>query len=365
MNYTKQQVLDALSTVQEPDLKKDLVTLNMIKDVVIDGNNIAFTVVLTTPACPLKELIKKDCSEAVLKACPTAVLAINMAADVTSIMSRMTPDLPQVKNVIAISSGKGGVGKSTIAANLAISLARSGASVGLLDADIYGPSVPIMFGCEDDKPGVFQEDGKTKIIPIVKHGVKLISIGFLTSQDSAVIWRGPMASSALRQFIGDCQWGELDYLLIDLPPGTSDIHLSLVQSIPLTGAVVVSTPQKVALADAKKGISMFKQEQINVPILGIVENMAYFSPKELPNKKYYIFGQNGARLLAETREIPFLGEIPIEQGIRESGDNGNPIALEDSLTGKAFEQLAAALAQQVALRNALGQQTEKTKVTTF
>jgi ATP-binding protein involved in chromosome partitioning len=365
MDYTKEKVLAALSTVQEPDLKKDLVTLNMIKDVEINGNTISFTVVLTTPACPLKELIKNDCTKAVLATYPAAEVVINMTADVTSIMGRLTPDLPEVRNIIAISSGKGGVGKSTVAANLAVALARLGATVGLLDADIYGPSVPIMFGAEDDKPAILKEDDKTKIIPITKYGVKLISIGFLTSEDSAVIWRGPMASSALRQFIGDCKWGALDYLLIDLPPGTSDIHLSLVQSVALTGAVVVSTPQKVALADAKKGISMFNQAQINVPILGIVENMAYFTPKELPENKYYIFGQNGARKLAAEKDIPFLGEVPIEQSIREAGDSGNPIALEDSAAGLAFSELAKELARQVALRNASQAKTEKTEVTHF
>lgn len=365
MEWTKENVLKALSNVQEPDLKKDLVTLNMIKDVEVSEGSIAFTVVLTTPACPLKEVIKNDCTKAVLEYFPDAKIDVNLTADVTSVMQRLTPDLPNVKNVIAISSGKGGVGKSTVAANLAIALSRSGASVGLLDADIYGPSVPIMFGCEDDKPAVLQEDGKTKIIPITKYGVKLMSIGFLTSEDSAVIWRGPMASSALRQFIGDCQWGELDYLLIDLPPGTSDIHLSLVQSVPLTGAVVVSTPQKVALADAKKGIAMFAQKQINVPILGIVENMAYFTPAELPENKYYIFGQDGAKILAEQRQIPFLGEIPIEQSIREGGDNGNPIALEDSVVGKAFLSVAQVLAQQVAIRNASEPKAQKVEITTF
>ncbi len=365
MEFTKENVLKALSNVQEPDLKKDLVTLNMIKDVLIEGNSITFTVILTTPACPLKELIKKDCTKAVLDFFPTAKVDVIMTADVSSIMGRLTPDLPDVRNVIAISSGKGGVGKSTVAVNLAIALSRTGARVGLLDADIYGPSIPIMFGCVDDKPAVFQEDGKSKIIPVTKFGVKLISIGFLTSEDSAVIWRGPMASSALRQFIGDCKWGELDYLLVDLPPGTSDIHLSLVQSVPLTGAVVVSTPQKVALADAKKGISMFGQQQINVPILGIVENMAYFTPAELPENKYYIFGKNGARDLAEERGIPFLGEIPIEQSIREGGDSGMPIALEDSVIGIAFQKAASELARQVAIRNATQNKTEKVEITTF
>lgn len=363
MELNNKNVLKALSNVQEPDLKKDLVTLNMIRDVVIEGTDIRFTVVLTTPACPLKELIKRDCMAAVSDYFPNSKIEIEMTADVTTNTAQSTPDLPNVKNIIAISSGKGGVGKSTVSVNLAIALAKSGAKVGLLDADIYGPSIPIMFGCEDDKPAVLEEDGKTKIMPIIKHGVKIISIGFLTSADSAVIWRGPMASSALKQFIGDCKWGELDYLLIDLPPGTSDIHLSLVQSVPVTGAVVVSTPQKVALADARKGISMFNQKQINVPILGIVENMAYFTPAELPDNKYYIFGQGGAQVLAEEKQIKFLGEIPLIQSIREGGDNGSPVALGNEAAGKAFTDVAEALAQQVAIRNAQQKETERVEIT--
>lgn len=363
MELTKENILKALSNVQDPDLKKDLVTLNMIENVETNGTDISFTVVLTTPACPLKEIIRKDCLENVSKFFPNASIDIEMTSNVTSTQS--TPDLPGVKNIIAISSGKGGVGKSTVAANLAIALAKSGASVGLLDADIYGPSVPIMFGCENDKPAVVQEDGKTKIIPITKHGVKLISIGFLTSEDSAVIWRGPMASSALKQFIGDCQWGDLDYLLVDLPPGTSDIHLSLVQNVPVTGAVAVSTPQKVALADTKKGISMFGQKQIDVPILGIIENMAYFTPEELPDNKYYIFGQGGAKMLSEEKEIPFLGEIPLVQSIREGGDNGLPVVLTNDIIAEAFTNVAEALARQVAIRNATTKETEIVEITTL
>ena len=363
MELTKENILKALSNVQDPDLKKDLVTLNMIENVEVKGTDISFTVVLTTPACPLKEIIRKDCLENVSTFFPNSSIDIEMTSNVTTIQS--IPGLPEVKNIIAVSSGKGGVGKSTVAANLAIALANSGASVGLLDADIYGPSVPIMFGCEDDKPAVVQEDGKTKIIPITKHGVKLISIGFLTSEESAVIWRGPMASSALKQFIGDCQWGALDYLLVDLPPGTSDIHLSLVQNVPVTGAVVVSTPQKVALADAKKGISMFGQKQINVPILGIIENMAYFTPEELPENKYYIFGKDGAKILSEEKQIPFLGEIPLVQSIREGGDDGIPVVLTNDVVAEAFTNVAEALARQVAIRNANTEETEVVEITTL
>ncbi len=270
---------------------------------------------LTTPACPLKELLRKDCEKAIEKHFGAIKTEIEMSSNVTTTRNN-APLLPGVKNIIAIASGKGGVGKSTVAANLAVALAKTGAEVGLIDADIYGPSVPTMFNCEFEQPNVVQEDGKNKIVPIQQYGVKLMSIGFLSDPENAVVWRGPMASSALKQFLGDTSWGELDYLLIDLPPGTSDIHLTLVQSVPVTGAVIVSTPQKVALADAQKGIAMFRQPQINVPILGIVENMAYFTPEELPNNKYFIFGENGGRNLAEKFNVPLLGQIPIVQTIR-------------------------------------------------
>ncbi|HET8860131.1 Mrp/NBP35 family ATP-binding protein [Marivirga sp.] len=352
MAVTKDSIIKALSTVDDPDFKKDLVTLNMIKDVSIDGNAVYFTVVLTTPACPLKEIIKNDCINAIhqhvdkdLQVFPT------MTSDVTSTRSS-APLLPNVKNIIAIGSGKGGVGKSTVTANLAVALAQEGAKVGLIDADISGPSIPTMFNCEAEQPEVKQVNGKNVIVPIEQYGIKLISIGFLTPPDNAVVWRGPMASSALKQFIGDTDWGELDYLLIDLPPGTSDIHLTLVQTIPVTGAVVVTTPQKVALADAKKAIGMFKQPQINVPILGLVENMAYFTPAELPDNKYFIFGEGGGFKMSEEYGIPFLGQMPLVQSIRESGDSGYPTAMKDGPSADAFKDLARKLARQVAIRNA-------------
>lgn len=351
MNITPEAILKALSTVQEPDLKKDLVTLNMIRDVRAEGRKVEFTVVLTTPACPLKELIRSSCIEAIhTHVDKEAQVIVNLIADVTSIRQG-GPLLPGVKNIIAIASGKGGVGKSTVTANLAIALARSGASVGLIDADISGPSIPVMFDVEDVRPNIVQENGKNFIIPIMQYGVKLISIGFLTPADNAVVWRGPMASSALKQFISDCDWGDLDYLLIDLPPGTSDIHLTLVQTVPVTGAVIVTTPQKVALADAQKGLSMFKQPQINVPVLGVVENMAWFSPAELPENKYYIFGKNGGKELAEKNSVAFLGQIPLVQSIRESGDKGRPAVMENDASAEAFKILAESLAQQIAIRN--------------
>jgi len=361
MGYTSEDIIKALSTVEEPDLKKDLVTLKMIDHVVVDGNKVSFTVILTTPACPLKEVIRKSCEDAIHNLVSSDLkITVNMTSDVTSVRDN-TPLLPQVKNIIAISSGKGGVGKSTVSANLAVALAQSGAKVGLIDADIFGPSIPTMFNCEHEQPGVKQIEGKNIIVPLEQYGVKLISIGFLAS-NNAVIWRGPMASSALKQFIGDTDWGELDYLLIDLPPGTSDIHLTLVQTIPVTGAIVVTTPQKVAITDAIKGIAMFKQPQINVPLLGIVENMAYFTPEELPDNKYYLFGKDGGKELAAENDVELLGQIPIVQSIRESGDNGHPQAMKEGVAADAFKALAASVAQQVAIRNASKEKTEPVTV---
>ena len=362
MELTKENLLKALGEVIDPDLKKDLVSLGMIQNIHIDGNKAAFDVVLTTPACPLKEVIKKDCEEKIRTHLGDVKTIINMTSNVTTKRDE-GPVLPGVKNIIAVSSGKGGVGKSTVAANLAVALARSGADVGLIDADIYGPSIPTMFNCEFEQPGIVQEDGKNKIVPIQQYGVKLISIGFLTNSEDAVVWRGPMASSALRQFISDAKWGDLDYLVIDLPPGTSDIHLTLVQAVPVTGAVVVTTPQKVALADAQKGISMFKQPQINVPILGLVENMAWFTPDELPDNKYFIFGEGGGQKLAEKNKVELLGQIPIVQSIRESGDIGYPAAMKDGELADAFKNLAENVARQVAIRNASAPETKKVEVT--
>ena len=361
-NVNKEEVLKALRKVEDPDLKKDLVTLNMIKHLEVNDTSIKFDVELTTPACPLREMIRKDCESVLTSTFGESIeLIINMTSSVTTIRDE-TPLLPGVKNIIAIASGKGGVGKSTVSANLAVALANSGAKVGLIDADIFGPSIPTMFNCENEQPSLVNEDGKNKIVPIEQYGVKLISIGFLAPSDNAVVWRGPMASSALKQFIGDAHWGDLDYLLIDLPPGTSDIHLTLVQSVPVTGAVIVTTPQKVALADAIKGVAMFMQPQINVPILGVVENMAYFTPEELPDNKYFIFGKDGGKKLAEKYEIPFLGKIPIVQSIRESGDNGHPAVLKDDVTAAAFNTLAAELARQVAIRNATGDKTKRVEI---
>ncbi len=364
MSYSQSDILKALSTVEDPDLRRDLVSLNMVKDIKIDPRKVSFTVVLTTPACPLKEKIRQDCEDAVSRVVGEGVdIDIHITSSVTTLRDN-TPILPGVKNIVAIASGKGGVGKSTVTSNLAVALAQAGAKVGLIDADIYGPSIPTMFSCEHEQPYVKQVNGKNIIVPIEQYGVKLLSIGFLTPPDSAVVWRGPMASSALKQFFGDADWGALDYLLIDLPPGTSDIHLTMVQTVPVTGAVIVTTPQKVALADANKGLAMFKQPQINVPVLGVVENMAYFTPEELPGNRYYIFGKEGGRRLAEKHNVPFLGEIPLVQSIRESGDSGLPAAMKEGPTGEAFHRLAQTLARQIAIRNANFVSTQKVELKT-
>jgi ATP-binding protein involved in chromosome partitioning len=354
MNMTKEKVLEALSNVQEPDLGKDIVTLNMVRDIEINGNNVSFTVVLTTPACPLKDMIRNACVNAVkLLVNKDAVVSVTFTAQTTSKRADAKAVLPGVKNIIAVVSGKGGVGKSTVAANLALAFAQSGASVGLMDADIYGPSVPIMFGVRGERPLMTKVGEKGMIVPLERYGIKLMSIGLLVDEKNAVVWRGPMASSAIRQFATDVYWDELDYLVIDMPPGTGDIHLTLLQTVPVTGVIVVSTPQDVALADAKKAIAMFGQAQINVPIIGLVENMSYFVPAELPQNKYYIFGKDGGKRLAEEYDIPFLGQIPIVQSIREGGDIGIPAMIgDDKPSQEAFLDFAGNAARSIAMRNA-------------
>lgn len=352
---TQEKVLEALSNVQEPDLGKDLVTLNMVKDILIEGNYVSFTVVLTTPACPLKDMIKNACINAVkLLVNKEAVVQVNFTANTSSKRTDEGAVLPKVKNIIAVVSGKGGVGKSTVSANLALALSQGGAKVGLLDADIYGPSVPIMFGVRGERPMMIDVGAeKPMIAPLERYGIKLISIGLLVDEKNAVVWRGPMASSAIRQFITDVYWDELDYLVVDMPPGTGDIHLTLMQTVPVTGAVIVTTPQDVALADAKKGIAMFGQAQLNVPIIGLVENMSYFTPAELPDHKYFIFGKEGGRKLADEYDIPFLGQIPLVQSIREGGDQGVPVMVSDEqVTKKAFTDFASIVVRSIAMRNA-------------
>ena len=348
-------ILDALTNVRYPGTGKNLVEAGMVEDNIrIEGMKVSFSLVFEKPTDPFMK--------SVVKAAETAILTY-VSRDVEiqgniSVKTVQTPRpevtqlLPQVKNIVGISSGKGGVGKSTVSANLAVALAKLGYKVGLLDADVFGPSMPKMFQVEDARPYAEKVDGREMIVPVEKYGVKLLSIGFFVDPDQATLWRGGMASNALKQLIGDAIWGELDYFLIDLPPGTSDIHLTVVQTLAMTGAVVVSTPQDVALADARKGINMFTNEKVNVPILGLVENMAWFTPAELPENKYYIFGKEGAKRLAEEMNVPLLGQIPIVQSIREGGDNGRPVALdEDSITGRAFLSLAASLVRQVDKRN--------------
>ena len=351
---TKEKVLEALSNVQEPDLGKDLVTLNMVKDIEISGNQVSFTVVLTTPACPLKEMIKNACINAIkILVSKEAEVTVNFTSNTTTKRVDEGTVLPKVKNIIAVVSGKGGVGKSTVSANLALALAQGGAKVGLMDADIYGPSVPIMFGVRGERPMMMDIEGKGMIIPLERYGIKLMSIGLLVDEKNAVVWRGPMASSAIRQFVTDVFWDELDYLVVDMPPGTGDIHLTLMQTVPVTGAVIVTTPQDVALADAKKGIAMFGQAQLNIPIIGLVENMSYFTPAELPENKYFIFGKDGGKRLADEYDLPFLGQIPLVQSIREGGDQGIPIMMSDDLiTKKAFEGFASYVVRSIAMRNA-------------
>jgi ATP-binding protein involved in chromosome partitioning len=355
---TKEKVLEALGNVQEPDLGKDLVTLNMVQDIVIEGNYVSFTVVLTTPACPLKDMIKNACVNAIKSlVSKEAIVKVNFTSNTTTKRTDNKAILPRVKNIIAVVSGKGGVGKSTVAANLALALSQGGAKVGLMDADIYGPSVPIMFGVRGERPMMMEIEGKGMIVPLEKYGIKLISIGLLVDEKSAVVWRGPMASSAIRQFVTDVFWDELDYLVVDMPPGTGDIHLTLMQTVPVTGVVVVTTPQDVALADAKKGIAMFGQSQLNVPLIGLVENMSYFIPPgggtELPGNKYYIFGKDGGKRLADEYDIPFLGQIPLMQSIREGGDAGVPVMVsEDAITQKAFKEFTAHVVRSVSMRNA-------------
>jgi ATP-binding protein involved in chromosome partitioning len=355
MSLTIESITDALRHVDDPDLKKDLVTLNMIENITVDGNKVGFDVVLTTPACPLKNQIRQACIDAIHQYVDkSAAVEVNMTSRVTSRRKETDAVLRDVKNIIAVGSGKGGVGKSTVAVNLAVALAKSGAKVGLIDADIYGPSIPMMFGMLNERPTGYDRDGKTFVYPFERYGIKVLSIGFFVDQSKALIWRGPMASMALRQLFTDAEWGELDYMVIDLPPGTGDIPLTLIQDFPLTGAIIVSTPQQVAIADVRKAADMFRNDKINIPILGLVENMSYFSPPELPDKRYYIFGKGGCEKFAAELNIPLLGQIPIVGAISDSGDAGKPLAVDDeTLIADAFTSLAESVAQQIAISNSI------------
>lgn len=360
MSITKEQVIDALKYVDDPDIKKDIVTLGMVKDVEVEGKNVSFTVVLTTPACPMKDMIQRACENAILHFVDKeAIVKVNMTANVTTQKKDDKNALSKVKNIIAIASGKGGVGKSTITANLAMALAKQGAKVAIVDADVYGPSMPIMFDVVHEKPRVVEIDGQNKIVPVESYGVKILSIGFFSDINQAVAWRGPIATRALQQLFNDAEWGELDYMLVDLPPGTGDIHLTLTTAVPITGAVVVTTPQQVAVADARKGVAFFKNQHINVPVLGIVENMSWFTPAELPNNKYFIFGEGGAQQLAEEFNVEVLGKIPLVQSIREAADAGRPAVLQDTTPqALAFTELAQRVAQEIAILNISKSQVE-------
>lgn len=363
---TEEAVLHALSHVDDPDLGKDLVTLNMVDSIVIEGNKVRFRLILTTPACPMKEQIKNACINAIkYMVNKEAEVEVLITSKVSSLRSDDGKVLPGVKNIVAVASGKGGVGKSTISVNLALALAKMGAKVGLIDADIYGPSIPTMLGLKNVRPKVSQINGKPMIEPVEKFGIKTLSIGFLTEETQAIVWRGPMVTSALRQFITDANWGALDYLILDLPPGTGDIQLTLAQIVPVTAAIVVTTPQDVAKADVLRAIGMFKMPQINIPVLGIVENMAYFTPPDMPDKKYYIFGRGAGETLAKQFDLPLLGQVPIETDIREGGDSGLPSVLQDSGSSvDAFTMLAEVSVRNIAMRNAKLPPTKKIEVAT-
>ncbi|WP_372933802.1 Mrp/NBP35 family ATP-binding protein [Mariniphaga sediminis] len=356
-------VTDALRTVKYPGSDEDVVSMDMVQEIRIAGQRVNFSLVFQKSDDPNIESLVLECEKAIKTFVGEQVeIEDNIAVKYIHNMER--PVLPEVKNIVAVASGKGGVGKSTVAVNLAVALAKSGARVGLIDADIFGPSIPKMFGSEDSRPAGVKIDGRDMIVPLEKYGVKFLSIGFFVDSDSAVIWRGPMASNALKQLIMDANWGELDYMLIDLPPGTSDIHLTLVQTLPVTGAVIVTTPQDVALADVVRGASMFRSKSIDVPVLGLVENMAWFTPAELPDNKYYIFGKDGGKMLAEKLGLKLLGQIPIVQSIREGGDKGVPIAANaDSVNGMAFADVAKSVMHQVHLRNIERAPTKKVKIT--
>jgi ATP-binding protein involved in chromosome partitioning len=367
MAYTNQQILEVLRKVKHPDKQQDIVSLGMVDEIKMEGNKLSFTLYFKKPNDPFTSSIKKACVQAIEQELGEDVsIRGNITVRIPEKKQqeqqgqqeqqksgeKQDNPLPGVKNILAIASGKGGVGKSTVAANIAVAMAKKGIRVGLIDADIFGPSIPKMFHVEGQRPQVDKVQGEDRISPVEQYGVKMLSIGFFINPEDALVWRGPMATNALRQMIHQGEWGELDYLLIDLPPGTSDVHLTLVQELPVTGATIVSTPQNVALADAIKGIRMFNTNQINVPVLGLIENMSWFTPAELPENKYYIFGQEGCRKLAEKENLPLLGQIPIVQSIMESGEEGRPSALDDNTqTGQAFHQLTDNLIQATEERN--------------
>ncbi|WDF63797.1 Mrp/NBP35 family ATP-binding protein [Flavobacterium sp. KACC 22763] len=367
MKLDRKEILKALETITIAGEGKNMVESGAVTNVITFGDEAVVDLVLHTPAMHIKKRAEDDIRKTIHDLIsPDAKVKVNIKVEAPEKPEIKGRAIPGIKNIIAVASGKGGVGKSTVTANLAVTLAKMGFKVGVLDADIYGPSMPIMFDVENEKPVSVTVDGKSKMKPIESYEIKMLSIGFFTAPSQAVIWRGPMAAKALNQMIFDADWGELDFMLLDLPPGTGDIHLSIMQSLPITGAVVVSTPQAVALADAKKGVAMFMQDNINVPVLGIIENMAYFTPEELPDNKYYIFGQEGAKNLAEDLGVPFLGEVPIVQSIREAGDYGRPAALQTaSPIEKVFEGITRNVVQETVNRNESLPATEAIKITTM
>lgn len=365
MNISEKQVIEVLKSIVHPSAEKDIVTMDLVKNINIDATSISFELLFPTINDPLKASLKRACEITLKEKFPQVQ---NIVVSINTAMKPVTPKkevkiLPNVKNIIAVASGKGGVGKSTVATNLALAFAITGAKVGLIDADIFGPSIPKMLGVEDERPSVTKIDDKDVLIPIERYGIKILSIGFFVGKEDATVWRGPMASNALKQLITDADWGELDYMFIDLPPGTSDIHLTLVQTLSVTGVVIVSTPQPVALADVVKGINMFRNETVNVPVLGIIENMSWFTPKELPENKYYIFGKDGCIELAKQLNVPVLGQIPIVQSIREGGDNGRPVILEKGEPSNIYKHIAEGVRVEIIKRNTDLDPTQKVEIT--
>ncbi|MDG1660688.1 MAG: Mrp/NBP35 family ATP-binding protein [Winogradskyella sp.] len=372
MKLNKQDILDALKTITIPGEGQNMVDSGAVTNVVTFADEVIVDLTIKNPSLQARKKTEVEILQTIhRKVYEKAKIKVNIKVEAPAPTPKQTNEIkgkpiPGISNIVAVASGKGGVGKSTVTANLAVTLAKMGFKVGVLDADIYGPSIPIMFDVASERPLSVNIDGKSKMKPVENYGVKVLSIGFFTKPDQAVIWRGPMASKALNQMIFDAAWGELDFLLLDLPPGTGDIHLSIMQALPITGSVVVSTPQNVALADAKKGVAMFQQDSINVPVLGIIENMAYFTPAELPENKYYIFGKEGAKHLAEDLQVPFLGELPLVQSIREAGDIGRPAALQTATPiEEAFEKLTKSVVEQVVYRNKALPETEAIKITTM
>ncbi|MGB1394283.1 MAG: P-loop NTPase [Flavobacteriaceae bacterium] len=369
MKFNKQDIEQALKTITVPGEGQNMIESKAVKNIMVFADEVIVDITISNPSLQAKKRTEVDILKTIHELVyAKAKIQVNVKVEPSTQPKNEIKgkSIPGIQNIVAVASGKGGVGKSTVTSNLAVTLSKMGFKVGILDADIYGPSIPIMFDVQNEKPLAVNVDGKSKMKPVENYGVKVLSIGFFTKPNQAVVWRGPMAAKALNQMIFDAAWGELDFLLIDLPPGTGDIHLSIMQSLPITGAVVVSTPQTVALADAKKGVAMFQQESINVPVLGIIENMAYFTPEELPDNKYYVFGNAGAKHLAEDLKIPFLGEIPLVQSIREAGDLGRPAAMQEATPiEEAFHEITQNVAQEVVRRNTALPPTEAIKITTM